>query len=180
VLSISELKSLAKQLKAPAFTEQLGPFALIQKPPGLLADGTRKMGLPAAAAKTATANLAQLSQNALALIFQFDDLVVLTLPPLAGVDSLTVGRQPDCEVVVDHPSVSKKHATVRWDEASKRCTVQDQASTNGTFLNASTRLKRETELRDGDIISFGEVEFWFLLTPTLHHRLVTPVYSPRI
>ena len=43
--------------------------------------------------------------------------------------------------------------------------------TNGTFLNASVRLRRETTLKNGDILSFGEVQYWFLLTGTLHEKL---------
>jgi pSer/pThr/pTyr-binding forkhead associated (FHA) protein len=49
--------------------------------------------------------------------------------------------------------------------------VQDLGSTNGTFLNASVRLRRETTLKNGDILSFGEVQYWFLLTDTLYVKL---------
>ena len=82
-----------------------------------------------------------------------------------------MGRQPDCDLLLDAPSVSKTHALLRWDEENARCTIQDLGSTNGTFLNASVRLRRETTLKDGDILSFGEVQYWFLLTPTLYEKL---------
>ena len=42
-------------------------------------------------------------------------------------------------------------------------------------MNASVRLRRETTLKDGDILSFGEVQYWFLLTDTLHTKLKKPV-----
>jgi pSer/pThr/pTyr-binding forkhead associated (FHA) protein len=82
-----------------------------------------------------------------------------------------VGRQPDCDLVLDDPSVSKVHALLKWDEANARCTITDLESTNGAFLNASVRLRRETTLKDGDILSFGEVQYWFLLTQTLYDKL---------
>ena len=93
------------------------------------------------------------------------------MPPLHRIDELSVGRQPDNELVLNDPSVSKRHAMLRWDNAAQRCTVQDLNSTNGTFLNASIRLRQETTLKNGDILSFGELQYWFLLTTTLYEKL---------
>jgi len=173
VLSIKELAHLGASLKPSEFRKQLGPFVLIQRPPETKGKkGTDAMGLPSNAQQTTMARPDAVSTGTLALLFQFDDLLIATLPPLHGVDALQVGRQPDCDLVVDHPSVSKQHAMLRWDAKSGRATLQDQGSTNGTFLNASIKIRREAILKDGDIISFGEVQFWFLLTETLHTRLV--------
>ena len=41
-------------------------------------------------------------------IVEFEDLVVATLPPMSDSDELVVGRQPDCELVVNDSSVSKR------------------------------------------------------------------------
>ena len=157
---------MAQGLDAAGLKDQLGPFALVRSPEQEKVGG-RAMGLAA----TQLASPDKVSEGALALLFQFEDLQVCTLPPLAQADSLTVGRQPDCDLVLDHPSVSKLHATLAWDAAANRCTLTDQGSTNGTFLNASVRVKKPLVLKDGDILSFGEVQFWFLLTETLHARL---------
>jgi len=171
MLSVKELRKLASRLSAEEFRNQLGPFVLVQRPPGENPSDTDKMGLPMNVARTVVARPEAVSSGALALLFQFDDLVVASVPPLQGVDQLSVGRQPDNDLVLDDPSVSKKHAVLRWDAANQRCTVQDLGSTNGTFLNASIRLKKETILKNGDILSFGEVQYWFLLTPTLREKL---------
>ena len=32
-------------------------------------------------------------------------------------------------------------------------------------------VRKEAALRDGDIVSFGEVRFWYLLIDTLHAKL---------
>ena len=160
---------MASKLAVKDFLKQLGPFVLVQRPEDK--SGTNKFGLPEGAERTTISKPEAVSAGVLSLLFQFDDLEVVTLPPLQGVDELTVGRQPDNELVLDHPSVSKKHAVLRWDAKATRCTIEDLGSTNGTFLNTDIRLKKELVLKDGDIVSFGEVQYWYLLTKTLHEKL---------
>jgi pSer/pThr/pTyr-binding forkhead associated (FHA) protein len=172
MLSVQELRKLARALSLDKFVAQLGPFALIRRPeeqPGL---DTVKMGLPASAQTTIPfMKPDEASVNTLTLIFQFEDLEIVTVRPLSGNDQLEVGRLPDNDVVVDHKSVSKHHASLHWDDERKECTVEDHGSTNGTFLNASLMVRRPTRMRDGDIISFGDVQFWFLASETLHKML---------
>jgi hypothetical protein len=172
MLTIKELRSLTKTLDQKAFKAQLGPFALVQRPPDVAPQGdTDLMGLPQNVQSTRMAKKEKVSAGALGLLMQFEELSVTTLPPVTGSTSLTVGRQPDCDLVLDHSSVSKRHAVLKWFEKHRRCTLTDAGSTNGTFLNASIRIQKETVLKDGDILSFGEVQFWYLLTETLHARL---------
>lgn len=173
MLSVKDLRSLATKLSATQFREQLGPFVLVQQPQqlGVQAPKTQVMGLPKGVQRTMVARPEKVSAGALGLLFQFDELVVASVPPLQGVDELKVGRQPDCDLVLDDPSVSKQHALLKWDGEHHRCTITDLESTNGTFLNASVRLRRETTLKDGDILSFGEVQYWFLHVETLHEKL---------
>ena len=170
---MKELRTLATKFSPAQFRDQMGPFVLVQQPPnaGAQTPSTQAMGLPINVQRTTVAKPEKVSAGALALLFQFDELVVAQVPPLQGVDQLSVGRQPDNDLVLDDPSVSKKHAILRWDAENSRCTVQDLGSTNGTFLNASVRIRRETTLKNGDILSFGEVQYWFLLTPTLYDKL---------
>lgn len=174
MLTVKELEKLATSLKLEAFRKQMGPFVLIQRPPEQLNGSTTDLlGLPMNVQSTTMSRPNAVSSGTLALLFQFDTLVVATLPPLMGEDELSVGRQPDCELVIDDASVSKKHAVLKWDAAKKKATVTDLGSTNGTFLNASVRLKKDKEsvLQDGDIVSFGEVQYWYLLIDTLHAKL---------
>lgn len=180
MLTIKELRGLTKALDAPKLKAQLGPFALVQRPPGIEnVPGTDLMGLPQNAQATRVAKADKVSSGALGLLMQFEELSVTTLPPVTKSTSLTIGRQPDCDLVLDHGSVSKLHATIKWYEKHRRCSVTDNNSTNGTFLNASIRVRKETVLKDGDILSFGEVQFWYLLTETLHARLSQGGAAPR-
>jgi pSer/pThr/pTyr-binding forkhead associated (FHA) protein len=120
---------------------------------------------------TAPAKKEDVAKGSLALLFSIDDLAVTILPILKTEDELIVGRQADCDLVIDDPSVSKQHARLHWDSARSTCTIKDLDSTNGTLLNGSATVKRELPLRNGDIISFGHTHFWYLLTKTLYARL---------
>jgi hypothetical protein len=166
MISVKELRALGAALPEAKFRRQLGPFALIQRPPSpessAVLDPTR------------TANRGTIEQGMLALLFEFEDLLVATLPPLAETDSLMIGRLPDCDLVLDEGSVSKQHAVLKWNEAERRCTVKDLGSRNGTFLNGTLTMQREVTLRDGDILSIGYVQFWYLVTETLYTRLRNP------
>jgi hypothetical protein len=167
VFSVKEMRNLALGLSLEKFRKQLGPFALIQKPPNAGPIKTQMMGSD----RTVMARADSISQGALALLFQFEDLIVATLPPMEVVNELTVGRLPDCDLILDEPSVSKRHASLRWDSAAGHCTLQDLGSTNGTYLNTATIKQRAVVLKDGDIVSFGEAQFWFIWTDTLYARL---------
>lgn len=166
MLSVQELRSLSASLSLGAFRRQVGPFVLIQRDLG--PGGTDPL-----LSSTHVASTGDIEQGMLAMLFQFEDLLVTTLPPLERVEELSVGRLPDCDVVVDDPSVSKRHALFHWDEASHRCTVRDLESTNGTLVNTYLLKEpgQEVVLRDGDILSFGNVQFWYLHAATLHARL---------
>ena len=168
MLSLRELKRLASTLSAPLFRQQLGPFALVQRPAG--AGGTDSER------RTAYASSEDITLGALGLLFEVEDLEVVTLPPLEGGAELVLGRGLDADLVVDAPSVSKRHARLRWEPAPApgRCTLLDLGSRNGTFLNDAGTGTREVTLRDGDIVSFGQAHFWYLHADTLFHRLQGP------
>ena len=163
MLSIQELRALGASLPSGAFRRQLGPFVLVQRAPGRPSSAVLE--------PTRVASPTDIERGVLSLLFEFEDLLITTLPPLARVEALRVGRLPDCDVFIDDASVSKHHANLGWTESPARCTVRDLGSTNGTFLNAHSLGEREAVLKDGDILSFGNVQFWFLLTDTLHARL---------
>lgn len=55
--------------------------------------------------------------------------------------STKVGRDPRCDVVVDHPSVSKEHARLEWTPAG--AAIRDLSSKNGTTV-AGARLLPES------------------------------------
>ena len=72
-------------------------------------------------------------------------------------DEADVGRGNDCEVVIDHETVSGRHAKIR-NEGGKYV-LYDLASRNGTLLNGKKISK--AQLRDGDEITLGEMKMVF-------------------
>lgn len=72
-------------------------------------------------------------------------------------EKVTVGADRGCEVVIEEPSVTDRHASVRFQDGS--FFVTDLDSTNGTFVNGE-RIQRE-EISDGDRVRFGGSEWIF-------------------
>lgn len=69
----------------------------------------------------------------------------------------TIGRLPDCDVVLKDKGASRQHAQVRQKDGIY--TLTDLGSTNGTQLNGQTIQSRE--LRDGDRITIGATNLDF-------------------
>src|SRR5205085_4567161 len=69
-------------------------------------------------------------------------------------DLITIGRAPDCMIVIDDPSVSGHHAQLEL--AGETYRVKDLESTNGTRVNGIPIT--ETVLRFDDRVRFGAVE----------------------
>jgi len=72
----------------------------------------------------------------------------------------TVGRAPDCDVVVQDAFVSRRHCAILV-HAGDGCEVHDVASKNGTYLNGN-KLAHPTHLRSGDEIRMCDKQFVFL------------------
>jgi hypothetical protein len=66
-------------------------------------------------------------------------------------DVVTIGRLPECDVVVKDKGASRRHAQIKLREGV--ATLTDLGSTNGTRLNGATIQSRE--LADGDRITIG-------------------------
>ena len=62
---------------------------------------------------------------------------------------ILVGRDPQCDIVIDHPTVSWQHA--RLETTNGRTTLADLKSTNGTFVNGS-RIQRSNVTADDEIM----------------------------
>jgi AraC-like DNA-binding protein len=70
---------------------------------------------------------------------------------------ITVGRDQDCLLPLATGGVSRNHANITWSAQYAQWIVEDNNSTNGTFVNGK-RIIRKTPLNHGDMIYFGNVE----------------------
>ncbi len=74
---------------------------------------------------------------------------------------MNVGRVADNDLYLNHPSVSKIHATLVMNREGTLL-VADTGSTNGTFINGRRIAYGEARhLEDGDVVGFGDVEVRF-------------------
>jgi len=158
MLSVRELKALASRLDAAALEKQLGPFVLVQRPWRKVVDGG------AAPPKTTRLVATRKTQSPL----DFEDLWVATLPPMSEMDAFAIGRSPDCDVVLDEDTVSKRHARIDW--LGSVAELEDLGSSNGTFVNGQ-KVRARVRLEDNDAIDFGNVQVLFLHVATLRRRM---------
>ena len=66
-------------------------------------------------------------------------------------ESVMVGRDRTCSIVLSHPAVSRRHARITLTGAS--WVLEDLKSANGTYVN-NTRVER-AKLKAGDVVRFG-------------------------
>ena len=68
-----------------------------------------------------------------------------------------IGRSSGCDVVVDDPNVSRRHAEIR--RLGEGYSLVDLGSTNGTEVNGQR--VGETSLMNGDVIGVGTTRLTF-------------------
>jgi DNA-binding winged helix-turn-helix (wHTH) protein len=71
-----------------------------------------------------------------------------------------IGRDPRCDVWLDHSGVSRRHAEIRVASGRERPVLTDLESTNGTFVKGK-KIESPTQLADGDVIKIGSVSVKF-------------------
>ncbi len=86
-----------------------------------------------------------------------------------------VGRSPDAAVLLDLPSISRRHAIIRV--SGDRAEVEDLQSKNGTFIG-DERVDQVRELSDRDLVRFGSVCGTFRSAPQ-GSTLTDPAEAPR-
>ena len=70
--------------------------------------------------------------------------------------AMVLGRDPQCDHVLDYPMVSWRHARITRDGAS--LFVEDLNSSNGTFVNG-VRIRERTAVKPGDDVGLGSYRF---------------------
>lgn len=81
-----------------------------------------------------------------------------TIFPITGGD-VTIGRDDDCDLVINDITVSRYHAEIRRE--GDRFTIDDTDSLNGVYVNR--RPVQHAQLAEGDEIWIGKARFTFHL-----------------
>ena len=103
----------------------------------------------------------------MAIISTLDDSVIRQKVHL-GRQTVVIGRHPECDIVIDDASVSRRHANIANDNGV--FFVADLESRNGTFVNSSA-IHQPTRLFDGAEIAICDIKFRF-------HLEQEPVFQP--
>ena len=88
-----------------------------------------------------------------------------------GLPRTRMGRYPNNEVVIDHPTVSAYHAEI-IRRPDNRHEIVDRESRNGTRVNGA--LIRSQILKDGDLVTLGGTTLHYLSSPAP----AQPSYQP--
>jgi FHA domain-containing protein len=167
--SVQQLRPFA-EAPLEAFRAASGPVALIQQPSEtVLRQVAKQLGH---ARMVGVMDRSQLAEKLQAMLQGFQYLEVHLLQPRVDGEEFTVGRMDTCMLMVKDPSVSKLHARLRWSQKAGACVVRDAGSLNGTFVNTVLLSPHQDfPLQDGDALSFGDAQFLYLHTDTLHAHL---------
>jgi serine phosphatase RsbU (regulator of sigma subunit) len=114
-----------------------------------------RVGLAAACGSRCANSIGR--SNCMAILELVKGSVVGTRYEIDG-DRSVIGRSADCEVPLDVPAVSRRHAAISRE--SGHYFVEDLQSRNGTFLN-DLRLTDRTPLGEGDRLVICDQEFRF-------------------
>jgi pSer/pThr/pTyr-binding forkhead associated (FHA) protein len=90
-----------------------------------------------------------------------EKLAVLSIENDSEQKSWIIGRDPNCDVVLDHNSVSTNHAQIIYQ--NERWKIVNLISTNGIMVNGQKKLT--TFLSNGDKIGIGLSQIVFRTPP---------------
>ena len=82
---------------------------------------------------------------------------------------ITIGRSPQCDIPLNDPKLSRIHCIITLQ--GERFYLQDNDSTNGTFLNRR-QLARQERLASGDVIKLGSTYIKFGWQPQNENSLL--------
>jgi pSer/pThr/pTyr-binding forkhead associated (FHA) protein len=125
-------------------------------------DGTRMMDVSELnalrnSAKVVSSNESTVSRLHCFIDGQDEEIIELAISDSDEASGWEIGRDSQCDIVLDHPSVSNRHAQIVHQ--SGRWKMVNLVSTNGIVVNGQKKLT--SYLSDGDKIGLGSVDLIF-------------------
>lgn len=154
--SLREFMKVVNTLSLEEFVEQFPhPFLFYSETPGAIEQfaHTRLVSEPGSGS-----HIDRFSRQVL-------DFVPLLPNPHPGQEfprKAFVGRDEQRDFVVNHDTVSSRHACLIYEEQRQAYLLVDSGSTNGTCLRGRPLAAgKPVPLRDGDVVTFGKLDFMF-------------------
>ena len=94
-------------------------------------------------------------------------------PYLIPHGAVTVGRSDDATVMIEHESISRRHASIQ--NLPDGIWIEDLNSTNGTIVRGEL-ITQITRLQPGEVFQIGQMDF--LLDPEAHEESNPPEAVP--
>jgi len=91
-----------------------------------------------------------------------------------SVPRFLIGRGPDCQLRPSSREISPHHCAILVEQG--RATIRDLDSATGTFLNG-VRIAAQQELKNGDRVRVGQLEFEVQLTVTVGGKKKSKIRS---
>jgi Protein of unknown function (DUF3662)/Inner membrane component of T3SS, cytoplasmic domain len=153
---VNELKQVVREAAAERRWGLLGPPEIVFRTDpaygkgkfgcqASFVEGEPEPALAPAAAPQAEASLVLLEDGKAAKTFKL------------GARTVTIGRLPECDIVVSDPGASRRHATIALED--REYVLTDLGSTNGTLVNEEP--VGVQVLSDGDRITIGTTTLEF-------------------
>ena len=79
--------------------------------------------------------------------------------PIDGAQSIEIGRDSGCQIVLPHISVSRRHAVIRREGGEWY--IRDNGSTNGVIVNGKPLEKHAQRLQEKDVITITNSQLLF-------------------
>ena len=98
-------------------------------------------------------------------------LVVIAGAPIGekislGQQCMVIGRQPDVELPIADPMISRKHAEIVV-QPDHQVMIRDLGSTNGIYINENRTI--QAVLKDGDLVRIGSTVFKYVGPGSIEH-----------
>jgi len=87
--------------------------------------------------------------------------------------AVTLGRSPECDICIESPSVSRRHAELQ--PLGDLYVLHDLGSSNGSHVN-SRRIEAPTVLQDGDVLRLGHMALKFYARQSLDALMHDRIY----
>jgi len=100
----------------------------------------------------------------------------LDCSPTVG-EQVTIGREPNCDLVLDSEGVSNRHARIFWD--GDQPFLEDLNSLNGTDVDGE-RIRRPFRLGELHVLTLGRSGDFFFVRPQSPKRQSRPEPSERV
>ena len=132
----------------------------------------------------ATTRLARLTSTANPDNDDKDACLVRIYPPSIGEgiidlpqENIILGRNNDCDVVLDDPAVSRHHSCISYTRTGYW--IMDLGSYNATIVN-DEKVKKTAWLKAGDMIRIGHMVFKYLSSNHVERQYHEEIYSMMI